>query len=778
MRILIVEDNELIVKSLTALLHYQSYAVEVATNGQVAWDLVQAFNYDLILLDIMLPGLDGISLCRQLRSHGSKVPILLLTGRDSGHDKAMGLDAGADDYVVKPFDSKELVARIRALLRRNSSTLSPILEWGKLRLDPSNLEVRYETQPIQLTSKEYALLELLMRYPKRVFSCDVILEHIWSFENTPTEEAVRTQIKGLRQKLKAVGAAADLIETVYGIGYRLKALPTKPISNISLKGESKQQQQTSSALTEVQSRFKKRINQHIAVLEQAATAYLQETLNQELRTLAEREAQILVGSLSHYGLNKGAQLARTIKHHLQLSQPSTKEAKYLHKLVMALRKEIESSSQGAVSKLANSKDGRPKLLVVDSDRQLARELVIRAEAQGIIAEVATTLFEVRDKIDCVRPDAVLLDPIVGNTTEESFALLAELLLQTPPVPVVVFTAHSNLDARLKVARLGGRTFLQKPIPANDVIQVVTHILQPTNVGSEAVVMVADNNPQTPATLRALIEPWGLKAIVENDPQQFWETLEASAPDLLIVNLDMPNLNGIELCQVVRNDVRWGGLPILFLAKNIDTTTIHQIFAAGADDFVSNPIVGSELVTRILHRLERTKLQQSLAEIDPLTRVYNRYRATQDLNKLLRLSLRHNQPMCLAILELDHFKQINSDFGHASGDAVLRQLGQLLQQSFRGEDVVSRWGAEEFVVGMYGMTRSHGLQRVVQILETLHEHEFIASNNSKFQVTASAGIAQYSEDGDDLQSLYKSANIALDRAKATGCNCVLPALIEN
>jgi diguanylate cyclase (GGDEF)-like protein len=777
MRILIVEDNESIVKALTALLHYQSYAVEVATNGQAAWDLIQAFNYDLILLDIMLPGLDGISLCRQLRSHGFTVPILLLTGRDSGHDKAMGLDAGADDYVVKPFDAKELVARIRALLRRNSSTsASPVLEWGKLRLDPSNLEVCYEAQPIQLTPKEYALLELLMRYPKRVFSCDAILEHIWSFENTPTEEAVRTQIKGLRQKLKAVGAPTDLIETVYGIGYRLKSLPLTSISNIALKEEKKQQ--TSSTLAEAQHQWKERINQHVTVLEQAATANLQQTQSQELQTFAEREAQTLVASLCHYGLNKSAQLARTIKHYLQLTHPSHKEAKYLHKLVMALRKEIDSSSQGLVSKLANSKDGRSKLLIVDCDCQLARELAIRSEAQGVLAEVATTLSEVRDKIVCVRPDAVLLDPIVGNTIEESFALLAELLLQTPPVPIIVFTRDSNFDTRLEVARLGGRTFLQKPMPANEVIQVITHILQPTHPGSTSVVMVVDSDPQSPTTLQTLLEPWGLKAIVENNPRQFWDTLETSVPDLLILNLDMPNLNGIELCQVVRNDVRWGGLPILFLANNIDATTIHQIFAAGADDFVSNPIVGPELVTRIVHRLERTKLQRSLAEIDPLTRVYNRHRATQDLNKLLRLSLRHNQPMCLAILEIDNFKQINSDFGHASGDTVLRQLGQLLQQSFRGEDVVSRWGEEEFVVGMYGMSRNQGLQRVVQILEKIHEYKFTANNNVKFQVTASAGVAQYFEDGDDLQSLYKSASIALDRARTTGCNCALPTPTQN
>lgn len=613
MRILIVEDNELTIKALTALLHYQSYAVEVARDGQAAWDLIQAFDYDLILLDIMLPKLDGISLCRQLRSRGFKVPILILTGQDSSNHKATGLDAGADDYVVKPFDSKELVARIRALLRRGSSTASPILEWGGLRLDPSNIEVSYETHSIQLTPKEYALLELLMRHPQRVFSCDAILDHVWSFQNAPTEEAVRTQIKGLRQKFKAVGAASDLIETVYGIGYRLKAIQVKTLNGIPPKTDYKQQQQTISALADVRTRFKEKINRHISVLEEAATAFRQETLTQELRTLAKQEAHALEGSLCHFGLNKGAQLARTINHYLQLSQSSTKEAKYLHKLVLALRKEIECSSQRFVSKLANSKDGRPKLLIVDSDLQLARELVIRAEAQGVVAEVATNLSEARDKIDCARPDVVLLDPIVGNTTEESFSLLTELLLQTPSVPVVVFTTHSNLDVRLEVARLGGRTFLQKPMAANEVLQVIMHVLQPTDMESEAVIMVADNDPRTPATLRTLLKPWGFKVIVKDDPQRFWETLEASTPNLLVMNQEMPNLNGIELCQVIRNDVRWGRLPILFLAERTDATTIHQIFAAGADDFVSKPIVGPELVTRILSRLERIKLQRRLTD---------------------------------------------------------------------------------------------------------------------------------------------------------------------
>lgn len=224
MKILIVEDDGLNAYTLTNLLTNQNYAVEVATDGDAAWDCIQAYDYDLILLDVVLPKLDGISLCRKIRSNNLQMPILLMTGRNSSHEKAIGLDAGADDYLVKPFDIEELVARIRALLRRPAVTSPPVLESGKLRLDPSSCEAVYARNLLPLTPKEFALLELFLRNSRRVFSCGMILEHLWSYEDTPQEEAVRTHIKGLRQKLKAVGAPGDLVETVYGIGYRLKPL--------------------------------------------------------------------------------------------------------------------------------------------------------------------------------------------------------------------------------------------------------------------------------------------------------------------------------------------------------------------------------------------------------------------------------------------------------------------------------------------------------------------------------------------------------------------------
>jgi len=174
------------------------------------------------LLDVMLPKLDGITLCRRLRQMGIHTPILLITARDAISDRVLGLDAGADDYLVKPFDLQELAARIRALLRRNDTTAPPILEWEHLRLDPSLCKVSYQGEPLELSPKEYSLLEFFLRHPSRVFSRGQLLEHLWSFDSQPDEATVKAHIRGLRQKLEAVNAPKDVIETVYGLGYRLK----------------------------------------------------------------------------------------------------------------------------------------------------------------------------------------------------------------------------------------------------------------------------------------------------------------------------------------------------------------------------------------------------------------------------------------------------------------------------------------------------------------------------------------------------------------------------
>lgn len=221
-KILLVEDDDRIAAALTEALTDCHYVVDVAIDGEIGWEFVQAFPYELLVLDVMLPQLDGISLCQRVRQNGYAMPILMLTARDTSNDKVMSLDVGADDYVVKPFDLKELLARIRALLRRGSSSITMLLEWEQLQLNPNTYEVNYAGKLLHLTPKEYRLLELLLRHSDRTFSKAEILEHLWSFTEPPNEETVKVHIRSLRQKLKQAGAKVDLIETIYGLGYRLK----------------------------------------------------------------------------------------------------------------------------------------------------------------------------------------------------------------------------------------------------------------------------------------------------------------------------------------------------------------------------------------------------------------------------------------------------------------------------------------------------------------------------------------------------------------------------
>jgi two-component system, OmpR family, response regulator QseB len=221
MKILLIEDDDRIARPLAKDLRHQHHTIDVAKDGQEGWNFATATEYDLILLDIMLPHIDGITLCQRLRTNGCKSLILMLTARDTTSDKIIGLDAGADDYLVKPFALEELAAHIRALARRTAELKPAIIHHGLLQLNLNTSLVLYHDQPLTLTPKEYGILECLLRQPTQTFTRTDLLNKIWDFDQTAGEETIKTHINNLRRKLKAVGADHDLIETVYGMGYRL-----------------------------------------------------------------------------------------------------------------------------------------------------------------------------------------------------------------------------------------------------------------------------------------------------------------------------------------------------------------------------------------------------------------------------------------------------------------------------------------------------------------------------------------------------------------------------
>ncbi|UFP96751.1 response regulator transcription factor [Gloeobacter morelensis] len=218
-RILIAEDDERIAIPLAEDLTHQHYLVDVAADGKAAWHYASTYHYDVLLLDVMLPEIDGFALCRQLREAGYEQPILMLTALDRTTDRVAGLDSGADDYLVKPFSLEELGARVRALLRRSGPTRGPVLKAGPLSLDPLMLQATYGGLPLHLTPKEYRLLECLLRHPGQIFSRETLLDRLWEPAHAGGDDAVKALVLRLRRKLQEAGAPQDLLKTVHGFGY-------------------------------------------------------------------------------------------------------------------------------------------------------------------------------------------------------------------------------------------------------------------------------------------------------------------------------------------------------------------------------------------------------------------------------------------------------------------------------------------------------------------------------------------------------------------------------
>ena len=220
MVILLVEDDPAQLEPLHAALSQAGHIVDAIIDGETAQWLISQKDYDLLILDWMLPKVSGVSLCRQYRQTGKTAPVLMLTAKDTTVDKVNGLDAGADDYLVKPVDVIELLARVRALGRRSPLWQGDILTTADLKLHLTTLNLERERVTIQLSVREFQLMEYLMRHPRQVLSRDQIERALWEWGTEPESNAVTTLVRRLRQRLQAVGAK-DWLETVYGMGYRL-----------------------------------------------------------------------------------------------------------------------------------------------------------------------------------------------------------------------------------------------------------------------------------------------------------------------------------------------------------------------------------------------------------------------------------------------------------------------------------------------------------------------------------------------------------------------------
>ncbi|NEQ99127.1 MAG: response regulator [Cyanothece sp. SIO2G6] len=689
MRILLVDDDAALMQILAESLIRQRYAVDIAKDGTTAQEFLALFSYDILVLDMLLPDMDGVSLCRQCRQQGTITPILMLTAESSNRDKVKALDAGADDYVVKPFDFEELCARIRALLRRDSVQATTALQWGKLQVNPTTFEVTYGDHALHITPKEYALLELFLRHPDRVFSLDSIIESLWTYDNPPSSDAVRTHIKGLRQKLKAGGASKNFIETVYGIGYRLNPLETeakgletmdstvnRPWRNTTpalvspvpqaLAALPSEQTSVSMAIANAWSTHRKTMHERLQVLQLTASALSQGQLSSQLRQDGYTQAHKLAGSLGCFGFPQGSQLARTLEQMLAVTTPfSDHQVAQFGQLVEQLRQVLSQNLEPEVIKLRNiesndlkPKDIRPKniaprdiaprdirprnikledtapslntsgnpeaialhLLVMTTDSALHHSLLTNPslhvttaqhprEAQTLIQRHHATLDGVLLAITAANYDEslILLDTIVDIILDTTGQCQSKEMAihHVAPLPVLILTDMTDMQQRLTLVQRGGNRLLPSSTPGSQVVTTMQRLLQEAR-STCRIVLLDDDEPML-TYLQTLLAPQGWHLTPVSQPADLWPVLAAVQPHLLILDVEMPGMSGLDLCQILRADEQWRWLPIIFLTAHEETSIQHHAFEVGGDDFVNKANLTTELPRRILNRLKRSPL---------------------------------------------------------------------------------------------------------------------------------------------------------------------------
>jgi diguanylate cyclase (GGDEF)-like protein len=520
----------------------------------------------------------------------------------------------------------------------------------------------------------------------------------------------------------------------------------------------------------------------VGVVEDAVAAALAGALVDDERARAARAAHKLAGSVGTLGFMAASERARTLELALAGPPSPVVDLPRLAEAVLALRSELEGDGPGAPhpgdAEAAEDgpgggdpsppSEGPLALLIVDKDPARGSALLAEARARGVRTMLAAGPSAARRALREERPEVVVLDLAAATGPRAALELLDEVGRERPVI--VVTDPHEPVD-RVEVARHGGRGFLPRSLSPRQTVDAVVALRERERVRVRGTrVLAVDDDPTVLAALDVVLREAGLNVSPCSDPGRFWEHLEEEEPDLVVLDFDMPGVTGVELCRALRNEPRWAALPVVFLTSRADADSVRAVFDAGADDYVTKPFVGPEVVARILNRLERVRLFLALAETDQLTGLANRARSVELLESYLRLANRTGQPLCVAVLDVDRFKQINDRHGHAMGDAVLQGLGAAIRRTFRGEDVGARWGGDELVIGLYGMADGDGRERLGRFLEDIRALRFGA--RGEVAVTLSAGLAQYPRDGDGVDDLYRAADRALYAAKAEGRDRVL------
>lgn len=382
-------------------------------------------------------------------------------------------------------------------------------------------------------------------------------------------------------------------------------------------------------------RFQGQMLARVETLDEALAALVEARLDNELRRRAERDAHRLAGSAGTFGRHRASVLAAELEELFEGSAPIDRTAvPDALTQVESLRDEL-GSPPSAGTRSSPQAQHRPLVLVVHRDAELAGAIGLAIEARGFASHVAESVSVAHAALAGAHPAVALVD--LGDGGDGVLDLVRELSARRPPVAVLALTTGTGFLDRVDAVRAGVQGFLPSSLGPSELAGAAAATIEAAQLDRWRLLAV-DDDPSVLAALIALLEPAGLVVTGVTEPERFWAALRETTPDLLILDLDMPEVSGIELCRLLRADPRWAALPVVFLTSHVDRDTIEAVFAAGADDYVEKPVAGSELLTRVTNRLERTRILRVLAETDPLTGLANRRKFEAQWTRLVTIHL--------------------------------------------------------------------------------------------------------------------------------------------
>jgi diguanylate cyclase (GGDEF)-like protein len=533
-------------------------------------------------------------------------------------------------------------------------------------------------------------------------------------------------------------------------------------------------------LAELQKKYREQLPARLEELRQLWHATMQGDGDPTALKDLVRYCHALAGSGTTFGFAEVTRVARQMENTLrpfaeQGTMPDSEIVDRFEQLSDGLESAARSGGQNATEVKTYSSytpefSDREKLPVylVDGDDNARQTLAERLRQYRIDVKEMSTIEELKQAIIETPPSVVIID--MNVTSIEQIHILQDLeRIRGKRLPTLVTSAEDSLQTRLSAVRIAlADAFFPKPVDINGLMDAIDN-LGHQDIHEPYRVMILDDDRQLAAFTCLLLEENGMRCEAVSDPNSILEAIESFSPELLLTDIYMPDFSGIELAAVIRQHPGYVGFPIVFVSTETDPEKQIAAMSYGADDFITKPINPEQMIDRITHRVERYRRLNALMVHDPLTGLCNHTAARERLEIELNRAIRDELPLCYAMLDIDDFKSLNEEFGHAAGDYILKTLGHTLLYRFRRQDCIGRYGGEEFVVIMPNTKVTDAVKVIDDIRDDFSKtvHKF---GEHLLSCTFSAGVAQF-PDYETEASIHDAADRALQAAKQQGRNRV-------